>query len=1072
MSTAEFADQLDNYLAEIESADNEAQRAQYFIEFLRRDLNVGEDFIGHPTRIRPELEESLKTTQSGNNRSLSDFVESEDADESSADEEQKTVLIRGRLDARVGNLIMEFKDDLSADIDDAKSQLRKYVYILYNETPEDDFVCFASDGKMFVPFEATISNGVDSEDDVHLRELCNELDLAKENPESVKRWFRSFVNDRVNPTVDSIDEWFGIDSEIYDSCMSIIGSAYDETITSEVHYDEWQSYLQYAQGQTLEEVESKDLFFRHTYLASFSKLLTYMVIVRGSVPSTEYASEILEGIVGEPLPKNLFDEDLFSWIGQSPQSDVLCETLIDGLIEFNLGKVDQDIFKQLYQEMVSPEVRHDLGEYYTPDWLADYMTSGLEISDGQKVLDPSCGSGTFLIESIHKKRENSDRTETEFLNAVQNEVVGIDVHPLAIATAKANYIASIQDLLQYRRDDFFVPIYLADSAFLQLMEEGDDDDSPTPTVGGVPVTEMIEVGGEEYRLPFNILDSPSELDTGLDLVQEYVHEPEELEYKLPDSLEEYRHLFEDIREKMERAKNDGRDTIHAYILKNFYRPLYLADSEFDLVVGNPPFLSYRFMSDSQQTEMKEIMEGYNISPGSENITQMDLAALFVMRCTDLYLTDGGQLAFVMPRGIFNGAQHEPFRRGDYVGTFDITRVLDLNDVDPLFNIDACAIFIQNGEELGYPILKENIKGELTEQNESLEQYADGSITTSGGTLSIERGEISLDEGETTSWEELVAELERSPYYADFSDGATLYPRSFVLAELIPEVDEFGYDESQPSLRTAYRPRVNTSDDSPYSVVVEADVEQDFIYGTLLGGDVVRFAHRPIRPCVLPTIRSSSGYDVITERQADNGPFSGLADWLGQCNQHWDESDDRATISEQFNYRSKIEKQNPDADYYVVYLKDGTNIAAAVVNVESAIEETQLKVNNVIIDHELFYHDTDSRDEAYYLSAILNSSVVNTVIKPLQSTGDFGPRHIHKLPLEFPIPEFDPKDELHLRLAELAEQAEQKALEALPSLVEQYEPDKKPTNSRWLREKTNDEVAAELEEVNQLVEDIL
>ncbi len=1071
MPESDFTNLLQSYLEDIQTAENEAQRAQYFIEFLRRDLDVGNDFIGQPTRIRPELEESLQATgeEPRTDHSLSDFT---DDDESDDEESNETVLIRGRLDARVGNLVMEFKDDIDSDIDEAKSQLRRYSYLLNSTTPEDDFVCFASDGQVFIPYEARIPENVNSQQDVTLEELGDRIDLAQEEPEAVQRWFQSFINERVNPTVDTIDDWFGIGSEIYNSSIEIIESAYNDSDNVEVHYQEWCSYLQYAQGQTLEGVDAQQLFLRHTYLASFSKMLTYMVIVRGSAPSPSYASKILKGDIQEPLPRNLFDEDLFSWIADSPQSEQLCEMLIDGLIRFNLGKVNQDIFKQLYQEMVSPEVRHDLGEFYTPDWLARYVIDQMNIEDGKTALDPACGSGTFLVETIKAKRETTDRLDAEFIDKLQEEVVGIDVHPLAVATAKANYIASIRDMLQYRRSDFFVPIYLADSAFLQLLEENDTDDSTASELGGVAVTGTIDVGGEQYRLPVDILDSPSQLDTALDLIRDNVHDAEGLSYRLPDSLEEYSHVFEDIRSKMEQAKTDNRDSIHAYILKNFYRPLYLSDSRFDMIVGNPPFLSYRFMSDRQQEDMAELMRQYNLSPGAENITQMDLASLFIMRSVHLYLKENGQLGFVMPRTIYNGRQHEPFRKGEFTQLFDISKVIDTRNVEPLFTIDTCAIIIQNGEELKYPILEESINGDLERQNAKLVEVDDSTIITTDGNLSIELGEIQLEDGETTSWADMITEMERSSYYGNFKDGATLYPRSFVLAELTSQAEEMGYNASQPPLRTAYRPRVNTDEDSPYCVEIEANVEDDFIYGTLLGGDVVRFAHRPIRPCVLPLYRTSSNYRMITLEQAESGPYNGLADWLRQASENWSGNGERETLSGQYNYRNKLTGQSHGNNYYVVYLKDSTNIAACVIDVESALDESELPVNSLVIDHELFYYPVENKEEAYYLSAVLNSDVINQAIKPLQAEGDFGPRHIHKLPLEFPIPEFDAGNEAHQQLAELAKQGEEKASAILPDLVEQYDPDTTPTNSRWLRERTNDEVENELEEVNRLVRSLL
>ena len=62
----------------------------------------------------------------------------------------------------------------------------------------------------------------------------------------------------------------------------------------------------------------------------------------------------------------------------------------------------RDLLKQLYQNLMPKRLRHALGEYYTPDWLAELLLSRLHY-DGKpevRLLDPACGSGTFLVQAI------------------------------------------------------------------------------------------------------------------------------------------------------------------------------------------------------------------------------------------------------------------------------------------------------------------------------------------------------------------------------------------------------------------------------------------------------------------------------------------------------------------------------------------------------------------------------------------------------------------------------------------------------------------------------------------------
>jgi hypothetical protein len=77
MSTSTFESDFSRYIPRVKSAENESQRAYYFIEFLRQDLDVAEEFIGRPTDLRPNLEEYLSGSEAPENHTLSQFTSSE-----------------------------------------------------------------------------------------------------------------------------------------------------------------------------------------------------------------------------------------------------------------------------------------------------------------------------------------------------------------------------------------------------------------------------------------------------------------------------------------------------------------------------------------------------------------------------------------------------------------------------------------------------------------------------------------------------------------------------------------------------------------------------------------------------------------------------------------------------------------------------------------------------------------------------------------------------------------------------------------------------------------------------------
>jgi hypothetical protein len=90
------------------------------------------------------------------------------------------------------------------------------------------------------------------------------------------------------------------------------------------------------------------------------------------------------------------------------------------------------------------------------------------------------------------------------------------------------------------------------------------------------------------------------------------------------------------------------------------------------------------------------------------------------------------------------------------------------------------------------------------------------------------------------------------------------------------------------------------------------------------------------------------------------------------------------------------------------------------------------VQGFIVDLNQYVITCESDDEAHYLCGMLNSRRVNEATTADQTRGQFGPRDIHRRPVEFvPIPRVDPSEEDHATLAELSRQMHVSA-EAIPS----------------------------------------
>ena len=177
--------------------------------------------------------------------------------------------------------------------------------------------------------------------------------------------------------------------------------------------------------------------------------------------------------------------------------------------------------------------------------------------------------------------------------------------------------------------------------------------------------------------------------------------------------------------------------------------------------------------------------------------------------------------------------------------------------------------------------------------------------------------------------------------------------------------------------------------------------------------------------VLPLIIDQAGTHIWDSVQFREEGWRNIASWFEKAEKLWSfhrgQKSDRMTLGQWLHYSGKLTSQNLSAPFLVLYNAAGTNISAAVLAREDYPQ-------TFFVDTTLYYYATTDRDEADFLAAILNSRVVNELIKPFQSVGLQGERDIHKKVLELPIPLFDPKKRKHAAMAALGATAAARAAE--------------------------------------------
>jgi hypothetical protein len=760
---------------------------------------------------------------------------------------------------------------------------------------------------------------------------------------------------------------------------------------------------------------------------------------------------------------NLLEGQLFSWYLDAWNGDVYntVKEVVDKLSEYDVESLTlnprwaRDVFKLLYEELVPRrEVRQRLGIYTTPDWLAELILDNLGLTvdnmmkmrnEGKdpldvRVLDPGVGTGTFLTLYIQRVSEYlrkiyggsiPPKDAEEALRKVVRNVVGFDIDVLALMTARANYLIALASagLLQYKGGGAVeIPIYMANSVVpAELMTSKVFVKDGTIEVVKIPtsICDCSEKTKCCFMLPARLVmsglanDVLNEMFNGLRKDLDYVRLRRALreKFRLDDAEDE---VLREFYEKLRELRRRGVDDVWIPVIKSYVLPILYRKS-FDYVIGNPPWLSFRYIADpSYQEIVKSIIKDvYALTEEEHLITQMEMAALFLARAVDYYTKDSGKVGFVMPKSIYSADQHHNIRIGATRAQIAFRRIIDCENVQPLFYVPAIAVIAERGKT-NWPIEATVISGRLPEDRHKVMPLGEAVRQ-----LKIEEKKLfrnSVGNRTFLDYSEFKLKAKRSDYYDEFFNGATVYPYGLWFVRIV--------DASSPDFVIVETNRARVEERGHVSVSIgPLPVEREFIYGILTSAEVVPFCHLPPNLAVLPIMRSSGGYEIIQRTKAQESGKAHLARYLEEVEREWarvrTERQRGTSVYEWLNYQNKLTKQNPNLKYKVVYLTSGTNLAATVVVDEPNEIEARggrVRVNGVIIGHTLYLFQTNNVDEAHYLTAILNSNILNDLIKPMQARGSFGERHIVKKPLEFPIPRYESNNPMHRRLSELGREA--------------------------------------------------
>lgn len=926
------------------------------------------------------------------------------------DFETHTPEVRGRIDALLGSTVFEVKTDLRRERHDAETQLARYLPQKEAETGRR-YIGVATDGAAFQAYE--LREG-------ELEKLGEEFRPTPEAPRELLGWLESVVDvqERLPPDIHPVRLHLGRESVAYQRAMRDLGAVWAEAAgrpEARLKRDLWNRLLSVAYGA---DVGDEPLFLQHTYLTIVAKAIATLALT-DRLP--EDPAELMagtpfrdRGIVGA------VEGDFFDWVLIGERGRDLTAQIARHAARFDFARVDVDILKGLYESLIDPAQRHDLGEYYTPDWLAARIVAhAVREPLTERVIDPACGSGTFLFHAVRRAIEAAEaagRGPADAIALATEKVAGIDVHPVAVIFARATYLLALAPTLRRGRPSTVsVPVYLGDALQWSAREfMGEHDlEIVVPAEGergpGLPDDDP-DKGRIVLRFPFDAAEDPGFFDEALQTMLRFGEQdlPASafrgwLDERGARAVETLLRTYRDLKG----LQKSGRNHIWGYVARNLSRPIWLASEarKADVVVGNPPWVSYRSMSQAMQRRFRDAATAAGLFVGGKSATANDLSAYFFARAAGLYMKRTGRIAFVMPYAAMSREPYRLFRTGKFKeagfqgATVRFTEAWAFPaDVQPLFPVPACVLFAERSQ-VSRP-LPETVRvfsGFLPRRDAHEDEAA-----------------RALAEAEEPWPADDGVQRAGSPYRARFRQGATLVPRRLVIVEEVPVRDRLGGNPAAPLVRG----RVSNQDKRPWSEIPppEGPVERQFLHPVLLGESIAPF--RVLAP-VLGVIPMAEGRDEPLDAAAAGARgYHNLAAWLKEAEGLWDRhGSGRMKFLEQIDYYGKLRCQFPISPVRIVFAKAGTNAASVVIRDQHAV-----------FDHMLYWMAARDLNEANYLCAIFNSETTRSRVERWQSTGQWGARHFDKVMFNLPIPLFDPSAPLHAALAEAAARAERLAAE--------------------------------------------
>jgi methylase of polypeptide subunit release factors len=844
----------------------------------------------------------------------------------------------------------------------------------------------------------------------------------------------------VSAFADALEHWGGERVRVFfNEWKRLFGIVYGERFGAHQAEDAQALSKQYKVGRATDLQEL--LFSVHTYFALLMKFIAAELITfKESSFAASYSHELTHssknelkarladiedgGVYAKRGITNFLEGDFFRWYldaFSSPRLEDAVREMARGLSEFEPATTlidpesTRDLLKKLYQYLVPQQVRHNLGEYYTPDWLAELVLdeTGYKGDLKKRLLDPACGSGTFLVLAIkraigHGKEHGYSPLET--VKSVVANIWGFDLNPLAVIAARTNYLFAMGDIIS-ELPSFELPVYLADSVLWPerrgqiLLKAGEAVEIPLSFHTFLVPKVWVENKGFLMARAAPLVEKMARERYD---VSEAMERFKKEGLAFPPHEEAVQCFYADIL----KLEKEGKNGIWARFLKNSFAPM--TAGKFDYVAGNPPWIRWDYLSQEYREATLSLWRDYGLFSLKGHAARLgggkkDFSMLFTYASADHYLKDKGRLGFLITQEVFKskgaGEGFRKFHLGESGKQLRVLKAHDFVTVQPFEGAanKTAAIFLEKGAFIKYPVdytvwKRKKRVGKIP---------TDYMLKQAKSLLQKEKLSAQPIGSETGAWQTMspdqysLASIEGKNYYKARS-GAYTSPYGVFWVNVEQVLSEGDLLISN-----------NTEQGKRKIPIAKETIEADLVFPVIRGSDVKRWgAGSKIFALIVQDPKKRHGYDENLMKQEWPRIYGYLLRF----------KDFLITQAAYIKYHK--EQGNPFysqyniaeytfAPYKVIWNQMGNELHSSVI---SQIN-TPFGYKSLIPLHTTALIATSNESEAHYLCAIINSKSARDFIKSYSSAGrGFGTPSVMNY---VGIPKFDRRNKIHSELARLS-----------------------------------------------------